>query len=927
MLWLIFAAVVSAAAGDKNIVNAGEKRKIDVWDMGGVTEKDAAVYNNNITAAYWDSYDKLGNDGVFATDGTVSFGDLTLVYLAGDRLYSGLSSKNYGTISNMNKRYADTYKAKGMYYGGDSGDTAKNYFQINNVKAGDKIVVYMGAIDDASDKLIFEYVGEDGIDKVTKDISDFKKNVFTAKCDGTYKIYNGKMAAGYSRIVRIPGVTVSGILNNAPKDLSSARLLFTNMTTGEEIEAVITEDGNGYSVSLAAEYEYVASLKQMFGYELETNSINIEAGLSGEDINLDLTINKIDLVYYEVTGGILNGDVSGISAIEFVDMDEGYTYKGELTKDGYSVKLIDGVYKVNITSDIYKTTGHVVVDGENVWKDLMVSMIKEEKVILERTDKIYVGYKDKTPAYDTVREAVAAAAAMNPMSEDERISISVAPGIYREQIIINTPYITLINETDEEVLITWYYGIGYKYYSADEKGFYSAEKAHDKYEKHTAANWGCTIKIDSKAKAFRAENIIFESSFNRYVTSEEIEDGVEVSGTTDITFTRKQKSVVTSKNATERAAAAYVNADMSEFYNCSFLSSQDTLYTGKANIYFKSCFIEGNTDFIFGDGNVVFDACEISLYGYSAGETAGYITAARTSTENGYLFRNCVVTADSLKIKNGYAFGRPWGAGAKVVFENTKLDSLSYIGDAGWKSMSNNSPENARFGEYNTTDLMGSPADVSGRVEGTVNGAATDFNYVDFLGYMPVYAVEASSDVAFEKMPGILNMTGVSEPMAVGCLLKVEYSLGAANDANDCSIIEWYRVTGEEEVLVKTSSVIADNTYTLTADDAGAYIKVIVRPENTEGIKGEPASYATDTPVSSEVYKKPGQTTAANDESEATTEAEAVTGPETTVTDDMASKENDGEKKPDNKKKAILIATIVVAFGGIAAIALKKLKK
>lgn len=40
-------------------------------------------------------------------------------------------------------------------------------------------------------------------------------------------------------------------------------------------------------MSLAAEYEYIASLKQMFGYELETNSINIESDLSGEDINLD----------------------------------------------------------------------------------------------------------------------------------------------------------------------------------------------------------------------------------------------------------------------------------------------------------------------------------------------------------------------------------------------------------------------------------------------------------------------------------------------------------------------------------------------------------------------------------------------------------------------------------------------------------------
>ena len=99
----------------------------------------------------------------------------------------------------------------------------------------------------------------------------------------------------------------------------------------------------------------------------------------------------------------------------------------------------------------------------------MMTLINPVTESIARVDKIYVGYEDKTPNYDTIQEAVAAAAAMNPTKEEERISIYIAPCTYREQIRINTPYLSFINESDEEVLITWYYGIGYKYYSADER--------------------------------------------------------------------------------------------------------------------------------------------------------------------------------------------------------------------------------------------------------------------------------------------------------------------------------------------------------------------------------------------------------------------------------------------------------------------------
>ena len=73
---------------------------------------------------------------------------------------------------------------------------------------------------------------------------------------------------------------------------------------------------------------------------------------------------------------------------------------------------------------------------------------------------------------------------MKPASEADRITVHIAPGVYREQVIIDTPYISFVNTNpEEEVLLTWYYGIGYVYYSIGSDGYYSEAAAFDKYEK------------------------------------------------------------------------------------------------------------------------------------------------------------------------------------------------------------------------------------------------------------------------------------------------------------------------------------------------------------------------------------------------------------------------------------------------------------
>ena len=359
--------------------------------------------------------------------------------------------------------------------------------------------------------------------------------------------------------------------------------------------------------------------------------------------------------------------------------------------------------------------------------------------IFTSTD-LYVGHSDKEGNFNTVQDAVNEAGTINPKSEEERVTIHIAPGTYRQQVVVNTPYITFINDEPKEgdAMLTWYYGIGYKYYSADENGLYDATLAEKKTSKNPAKKrWGSTVHLFSKAAYFKAENIVFENSFNRYMTEEEVDDGVEVSGETAITVQRTASLDVRSRTATERAAALSAEAPYVEFLNCRFYSSQDTLYTGASPLYFKNCIIEGMTDYIYGASNAVFDSCELRFKGYSDKAGSGVITAARGDTDEytGYLMYNCKVTKNKvLKVDLGY-FGRPWLQTAQVLFYNTVLEDDKTINKAGWTTMGGVKPEDVPgFKEYGTKYTNGGPVGTSYRKGNVLS--ADDVKDLDIKSYL-----------------------------------------------------------------------------------------------------------------------------------------------------------------------------------------------
>ena len=599
-----------------------------------------------------------------------------------------------------------------------------------------------------------------------------------------------------------------------------------------------------FEATLEPDVVYTASIAGVNDYEIISGGIFTES----KDINQDITVAM--KTTYTVSGKIVGGAI--VTSIAFVNVEDGYSYGGVVDGDTYTVILRSGSYEVKAVADHYTTSGHIVVENKNVNKDILfVPDTHTPPTVDTNVKDIYVGCEGMVNNFATMKEALEAAKVINPTSEAERVTIHIAPGTYREQISVETPYVTFVPEGNGEVVLSWYYGIGYRYYSVDKTGYYNEENAFDKYEKDTeAAKWGVGTYVKKTANGFKAENITFEASFNKYITDEEIADGVTATG---ILPERNYALDVTSKAATERSTALIVEADQSEFKNCKMIGSQDTLYMGDGtHTYYKNCMIEGNTDYIFGSGNAVFDGCELRYCGYSDLGMGGYITAGRSNNAEGYmgyLFRACTVTnKEGMKHAKGY-YGRPWDAGSDITFLNTTLENTDAIADEGWTSMSGVAPESAKFKEYGTMLADGTPVDTSKRVTGTVltDEQAKSIDAKAYLGWNATYYVEDTLPVEFTITPYFSTDGDVLLP-ATGNTFVVKYSLGA-NDDNDASKITYILVKDGIETVIKSTTAAANSGVKLTNDMIGSVLKATVTPCTILGNVGTAKSTVTEKEI------------------------------------------------------------------------------
>jgi pectinesterase len=147
-----------------------------------------------------------------------------------------------------------------------------------------------------------------------------------------------------------------------------------------------------------------------------------------------------------------------------------------------------------------------------------------------------------------------------------------------------------------------------------------------------------------------------------------------------------------------QAVALHIEGDRCMVKDCKLTGNQDTLYaaTTGSRQYYQDCYIEGTTDFIFGEATCIFRHCVIKSLSNS------YITAASTrpGQKFGFVFFDCKLIADTTAKK--VWLGRPWRPYAKTVFINTKMGN--HIVPEGWDNWRNAANEQTAFyAEYNST--------------------------------------------------------------------------------------------------------------------------------------------------------------------------------------------------------------------------------
>lgn len=291
-------------------------------------------------------------------------------------------------------------------------------------------------------------------------------------------------------------------------------------------------------------------------------------------------------------------------------------------------------------------------------------------------DKIYdfVVAKDGSGDFTSIQAAIDAA----PANSNLPVTIFIKNGKYVEKVKLpsNKTNIHFYGQDAEKVIISW-----------DDIG--------NDYNGKVGVGTMNSATFQAEGAGMYAEYVTFENSFG------------------------KGSQAVALRTASDRQC----------FKNCRLLSFQDTHYSHSPSSrqYFLNCFIQGATDYIFGNSTVLYDKCEFYClnggYYISAPATAGrsYSNDKGETIPYGLILNECTISRAGDVANNSYYFLRPWKDKGSTVLINCKSDShIKAEGWAVWSTDPNNDASDNHltgyFAEYNTMNLDGSPTNLSGRV-------------------------------------------------------------------------------------------------------------------------------------------------------------------------------------------------------------------
>lgn len=168
-----------------------------------------------------------------------------------------------------------------------------------------------------------------------------------------------------------------------------------------------------------------------------------------------------------------------------------------------------------------------------------------------------------------------------------------------------------------------------------------------------------------------------------------------------------------------QAVALRVQSDRSILLNCRMEGFQDTLYAQTHRQFYRSCYITGTVDFIFGDAAAIFQNCNIYIR-KPLDNQQNIVTAQGRMDKRettGIVLQNCKILADDKlepdKAKFRSYLGRPWKEYSRTIVMETEIADV--IHPDGWMEWSGDFALTTLF--YAEFNNKGPGATKTGRVK------------------------------------------------------------------------------------------------------------------------------------------------------------------------------------------------------------------
>ncbi len=482
--------------------------------------------------------------------------------------------------------------------------------------------------------------------------------------------------------------------------------------------------------------------------------------------------NKLDLsnvyVYSNKTNGtrdyvaIKNCQVEVKCGDTVISQDAALSTVGEytvtVTANGFSASYKFEVVQADEQNKAYvKVVVDQAQEASQVWNSVDAS---------EDTAS-YTGYY----SFNTIEKAVNYLTNLG-LADDAAKVIEVKAGTYREKVTVSIPNVTI-------------YGAG----EANTQLVYNV--CEDSTPLNGSGTYGmncATLIATDKAVGFTLSNISVTNDFDY------------------------EHSTLASK----QAFAFQSNADKTVVKNVTFSSVQDTLYANAGRQYYYKCTIKGAVDYVFGEKDVTayFDECTFHTVARkntdgSISTNTGYVFAPKSEVSETKLTYNYVVVnstfeADENVPVSSISVARPWGAkGGVAILDSTftnhySKDPYTGSGKPRYDAMSNQSPANANFYEYNNSGEGSISEEVAGVKFLTEEQAA---NYRDI------------SKVLAETNGGVKYTGGEFAPKTEAVVKTfVKWNLGK----------EKYDLT-EDKAFVASTIVAYDLSYNSTTGELTTY--------------------------------------------------------------------------------------------------------